>query len=251
MKVMYDSIIIMCDILRIDQQDLNNPALVKLIHTHPESHLYWTDDWSPEFYSRLAYEGLISTSYTHDDYTVLIPEMQRSYAVLDWDNLHYSRQVKKLLNRIDSGEYIFSVQNNVSNVIQGIQSYHKPCWLTVEYESIMHSLSQTMVNPSCLVFSVELKSREGLLVAGEIGYKTGSIYTSLSGFIDRKNGPAGCGNLQMVLLAEYLQNHRFLFWNLGHPEMEYKEALGARILERDQFLQRWKLGRDSDQALSF
>ena len=91
---------------------------------------------------------------------------------------------------------------------------------------------------------MELYSEAGELVAGEVGYTIGRTYTSLSGFSSRKKEHANTGTLQLVLLAGYLQAEGFLFWNLGHPSMEYKTRLGAEILPRRQFLNRWEEARD-------
>ena len=45
--------------------------------------------------------------------------------------------------------------------------------------------------------------------------------------------------LQMVLLALYLEKNNYSFWNLGHPYMQYKFDLGAKLYSRDDFLKRW------------
>ena len=50
---------------------------------------YITDDWSPEMYDALAFAGFISISVKDETGNCyLFPEMQFSYAVLDWDRLH-------------------------------------------------------------------------------------------------------------------------------------------------------------------
>jgi hypothetical protein len=43
----------------------------------------------------------------------------------------------------------------------------------------------------------------------------------------------------MVLLALYLENNNYSFWNLGHPYMQYKFDLGAISFSREEFLKRW------------
>lgn len=79
-------------------------------------------------------------------------------------------------------------------------------------------------------------SRTNRLIAGEVGYKTGDVYTSLSGFCLRDKNYNNFGNLQMVLLAKYLEKNNYAFWNLGHPYMDYKKKLGAKIYIREEFL---------------
>ncbi len=43
----------------------------------------------------------------------------------------------------------------------------------------------------------------------------------------------------MTLLDRYLQSNNYSFWNMGHPYMQYKSDLGAKVLKRDVFLKQW------------
>ena len=67
------------------------------------------------------------------------------------------------------------------------------------------------------------------------------MYTSLSGFSSKEKAYNNWGNLQLVLLAEYLEKNNYEFWNLGHPYMDYKIKLGAKIFTRIDFLEKWLL----------
>eukprot|EP00617_Octactis_speculum_P027099 CAMPEP_0185751192 /NCGR_PEP_ID=MMETSP1174-20130828/9952_1 /TAXON_ID=35687 /ORGANISM="Dictyocha speculum, Strain CCMP1381" /LENGTH=327 /DNA_ID=CAMNT_0028428055 /DNA_START=59 /DNA_END=1043 /DNA_ORIENTATION=+ len=75
-----------------------------------------------------------------------------------------------------------------------------------------------------------------VMVAGEIGYSIGRIYTSLSGFSSRAY--SGVGTDQLVILGRWLQHKGYAFWSLGHcysPEMDYKRQLGHRIYPLSAF----------------
>lgn len=233
----------MSEIYYISEEDLNNPDIVEHIQTSDTSHFYWSTDWSPGFYTRLAYEGLISITYKTDQGGwVLLPEMQRKYAVLDWKDLHISRHVKRLLPR--KNLYSFRINHNPEGLIKNIQNYHTECWLNDQYAAILKSLNSSALNSVCRVFTTELYDQTDCLVAGEVGYRIGNIYTSLSGFVLRDRKYSNWGIMQMVLLCRYLQAEGYCFWNLGHPYMEYKTRLGAKILNREEFLKRWKAERD-------
>ena len=84
------------------------------------------------------------------------------------------------------------------------------------------------------------------LVAGEIGYSIGSVYTSLSGFSTRGTVAAGSGHVQLVCLGKWLQLKGYSFWSMGHcysPAMDYKRQLGHRVYPRVDFLAKLKRHR--------
>lgn len=208
------------------------------IYTNLDSNFYISDDFSAEFYINQAFSGFISTSVKLQDKFYLVPEMQFEYAILDFENLHISKKIKKLLNKND---FTFTINTNLPLLIQNIQSHHKSNWLTNEYYEILKKLKEYKdPNIDFELLSIELWNKsKTILIAGEIGYKIGSIYTSLTGFCLKDKKYNNFGKLQMVLLAFHLKKNNFSFWNLGHPYMQYKFDLGAITYSRKAFLERW------------
>ena len=185
-----------------------------------------------------AISGFITTSINLENKFYLVPEIQFEYAILDFENLHISKKVKKLLNKND---FIFSINTNMKEVIKNIQTHHKSNWLTNEYYEILEKVKEYK-NPNIdfELLSIELWDKsKTILIAGEIGYKIGSVYTSLTGFCLKDKKYNNFGKLQMVLLSLYLEKNNFSFWNLGHPYMQYKFDLGAITYKREAFLKRW------------
>jgi len=199
---------------------------------------YWSDDWSEEFYIELAKAGFICTTYDTKDGLILLPELQYDYAVLDFKNLHISKNVKKL---IKENSYEFCINSRFNEVLEKFSTQHKYNWLKEEYVELLKNLyknNDTRVDFK--IISVELVSKESSeLIAGEVGYIIKNTYTSLSGFSSREKKYANYGTLQLILLAKYLENNNFEFWNFGHPHMEYKKRLGCKVYTRDEFLKRW------------
>ncbi len=204
-----------------------------------QNNYYWSDEWSESFYITLAKLGFISTSYDRPDGLILLPELQFEYAVLDFENLHISKKVRKLLKK---GEYIFSLNSRFDEVLENFEKHYKYNWIKGEYRELLKRLHEhNAEHENFQIISVELICPQThKLIAAEIGYIIGKTYTSLSGFTLREKKYANYGTLQLVLLAEYLQNKGFAFWNFGHPHMEYKKKLGCTIVSREEFLQRWQ-----------
>ena len=206
--------------------------------------LFWSTEWDPDFYVALAKAGFISISMRNPEYgVVLVPELQKAYAVLDWPNLHVSRSVQRLRRseQLSREDIELRVVGGGALVLDHLLAYHKTgTWLAEPYCDLLKTLP--FENGSGFALrGIELWSRkQEKLVAGELGYTIGRTYTSLSGFCTR---PARewrhFGTLQMIMLAERLRDFGYAFWNMGHPVQKYKRALGARIIAREEFLPRW------------
>jgi Leu/Phe-tRNA-protein transferase len=239
----------------ISPADLQEDSLREALYPNLERTFYWSNDWDPDFYIALARAGFISISYRDPEHnpehgTVLLPELQRRYAVLDWQNLHISSRIRKLTSsgRLEEEGIELRVLGNHERVLNRVLDYHGrgSTWLTEPYCELLGRLP-TGDQVDFALHGIELWSRKrDLLVAGEFGYTMGTTYTSLSGFCTRRDPRwRGFGTLQMVLLAERLKERGFAFWNMGHPEQAYKRALGAKLVERKTFLKRWLDARDA------
>ena len=220
----------------ISYEDVTSQSTLETVfYPNMFKNYYWSDDFSAKNYVALAKAGFIAVTEEYKGKELLIPEIQYKYALLDFENLHISKKVQKLLNQ---KTFTLEFSNELDEVFEAINSLHKDSWLTPKY---LNMLKETQKQKSSFkVQSVELRE-DGTLVAGEVGYIIGKTYTSLSGFSNREKRYRNYGTVQLVLLAKYLEENGFDFWNLGHPYMDYKLALGAKIYEREDFLKRWKV----------
>ena len=78
------------------------------------------------------------------------------------------------------------------------------------------------------------------LVAGEIGYTVGKVYTSLTGFSHRDASSAG--SVQLLATARVLDGNGFAMWDLGMG-MDYKLGMGARNVARPDFVKQLRKHR--------
>jgi len=209
-------------------------VLEKLIYPNMNKNYYWSDDFSAENYVALAKAGFISVTEKHQGEELLIPEIQYTYALLDFKDLHISKKVHKLLKQ---KKLSITFSSNLDEVYDGINRLHKNSWFTAQYLKMLKEVQD--LDGDVLVKSVELRE-DDKFIAGEIGYIIGKSYTSLSGFSSKEKRYRNYGTAQLVLLARYLEKLGCDFWNLGHPYMDYKLALGSKIYDREDFLRRWR-----------
>jgi len=203
-----------------------------------QENYYAYEYFSATMYIKLAKAGFISTTATlSNKKTYLLPEIQFEYAVLYFENLHISKKVKKLIQK---DNFVFEKNKNLNLVIEKINDFHKDSWINKEYKEMLLDISSNKQDNFELL-SFELYSKDySTLIAAEIGYTIGSVYTSLTGFSIRTKEYNNYGKLQLVLLGKYLQNNNYKFWNLGHACLQYKLDLGAIVLKRDVFLEQWQ-----------
>lgn len=230
----------MSKIYYITPQDIEDKeTLVNFIYANTTISYYYSDFFDEDFYIKLATAGFISVSHREDDIQYLIPEMQKEYAVMDFKDIHISKKVDKLLKKPHL--YTFSISNKIYDVVESIKKYHHDNWIEKDYLNLLYKLQEyNHNNIDFELLSCELRDKDtDILIAGEIGYKINSTYTSLSGFTNKEKKYNNYGKLQMTLLAKYLEENKFSFWNMGHPYMQYKIDLGAKILSREDFLMKW------------
>ena len=246
-------------VLLLSVDDLGDESLND-IYNDMFHYLYVSDNWSPSFYVLQAFHGFIAVSY-QDVY--ILPEIQREYCTLDWKDMKVTSSFKKKLRReLKCYDVKMTYNTATSAVIKGIQSSHSSdCWLKTRYANLCEYLSRqgsiSIGGSEFKLLSVELWRRKKTsdswkLVAGELGYAIGSVYTSLTGY-SIKTDSFSLGTLQLLLLGKSLEGCGFTFWNLGHPPrgslMKYKADLGGRIFSRLEFLKRWMSARIDHQAV--
>ena len=163
-------------------------------------HYYVTDDWSPEFYNILATAGFISVA--QGDY--LIPEIQTYYCILDFPLLHIPKKTKKIGRRyvlkdnkmpsrrqLQGSLYLRMYANrNSSLCIKRIQEYWGDSnWLSDRYFACLKASGLDIYTLELYLESIDEVNEKGeciscshSLIAGEVGYVIGGVYTSLTGF---------------------------------------------------------------------
>jgi len=221
----------------------------------------WSLSFAPLFIERLCYEGFLPICTEIAGGTglyVLLPKLHMRRCILEFANLHVGKSTRKR-----AGNFSLSVNTAFDRVVSGCIAQHGEDWLHPPMRSVLTTLfgraRARAVAPAAALgvaegagatpgggpphtamASFELWDASGELVAGEIGCVNGQCYTSFSGF--HSPAASGSGTVQLVLTARVLQRARFAFWDLGQ-EFEYKTQLGASVLGRAQFLERFRAAR--------
>jgi len=194
---------------------------------------YWSKEFSADYYIAQAKAGFIAVTDYFEEEELLLPEIQFSYTLLDFQDLHISKKVQRLIKR---KKLDLQIGEALDEIVDAIEMTHRNNWLTPKYLKMLKETKGKDKNFNIISAAIR---EEGKYVAGEIGYIIGRTYTSLSGFTLKEKCYNHYGTAQLVLLAKYLQKKKFAFWNLGQPYMAYKFALGAKVYERADFLKRW------------
>jgi len=195
------------------------------------------------------YEGFlpIASRSSYSQYW-LTPKLHRKRCVvLLASPKHVSRSIQKR-----GKKYKLVLNHDFDGVVAGCHNQHGISWLyapIVEgFKALFEAGAQGVeVQPGRTVrfISVELLDVvTNELVAGELGYTVGKVYTSLTGF----SGANGAGTVQLHALSRLLYLSGMELWDLG-MSMPYKMSLGASDEPRDVFLQHHYRWRDTDCRL--
>lgn len=189
----------------------------------------WSLCFDPAFVSRLFSQGFlpIATELYHeappnrtaDPLIVLLPKLHQHRCCLQLNEVRIIRSARK-----QARKYTFTVNRAFEQVVQGCHKQHGVSWLwppVVDAFRILHKK---------VIHSIELWE-EDTLVAGELGWSSGRVYTSLSGFYTK----SGSGSVQITALGGLMHQCGYELWDLG-MELPYKTDLGAKNLPREEFL---------------
>lgn len=140
----------------IDKNDIKEKNTLINIYSNTNVNYYLSDDFSKEFYILLAKTGFISTSIFIDNLFYLLPEIQFEYAILDFDNLHINKRVKKLINQ---NNFEFLINKDINKNLEKLNDYHKDNWLTNKYKDLIVNLYKNPDN-NFSILSIELYDKK-------------------------------------------------------------------------------------------
>ncbi|EDO06608.1 Leucyl/phenylalanyl-tRNA protein transferase family protein [Babesia bovis T2Bo] len=192
--------------------------------------------WSPyvegELMYRLASRGFITVAVSVEALDhhkrLLIPKMHTDRCYLRPLHIRMTKRGKNAAKHMR-----ITLDTVFNRVIKGIVRQHGENWMYPEMQrefNQMYYQKHRYEVEGTTLHSVEVwQGRE--LVAGEIGFITGGVYTSVTGF----HTVSSSGTFQMYSLAAILHFQGIDFWDLG-MDIPYKRSLGANVISRGAFI---------------
>jgi len=203
--------------------------------------------FSPKFISELMYSGFYITSdmlYKEipcpkniNKRLVYCPLINfwKIQTILFFNNLHISKSIKRVMKN-----YEFRINYDFKSVIKNINRYHGRLWISQPLKQTLFKLNKSNYKAKAVSFEVY---KDGILKAGEVGIRTGKIYTSCTGF----HNESSAGSVQIAYMLNYLKDNNFAFVNFGTDDSEknniYKRKFGATCIDRTEYVPLWRAGR--------
>ena len=228
----------------IDPRDNCDRVVDAMLETNYDGEFCIARDFDEDFIARLMEAGFLvmsmdlladeaeeNESEAQAPFFVLLPKLHLVRSLLLFPDLHIKKNIRPFLSR-----YELRIDTDFDLILDKCIKTHGSDWLTPPLAETLKTLKRRndlRVKP--VSFSVY---REGELKAGEVGVTIGRVYTSYSGYYEEDNA----GNVQMILMALWLEKMGFDFLDFGMP-LEYKNRLGARDLSPQRFVELFRAAR--------
>jgi leucyl/phenylalanyl-tRNA---protein transferase len=150
-------------------------------------------------------------------------------AIIEFCDLHIPKSLKRARNR---NEFTFTVDRAFERVINECsripRRHEKGTWITEDFIRVYTELYR-----ECMAHSVEAWSKDGELVGGVYGVDAGGVFCGESMFYKRPNA----SKLALLHLIDHLIS-RGSEWLDVQVMTPHIQALGAKEIERDEFLKK-------------
>eukprot|EP01104_Vermistella_antarctica_P014528 TRINITY_DN4586_c0_g1_i4.p1 TRINITY_DN4586_c0_g1~~TRINITY_DN4586_c0_g1_i4.p1 ORF type:complete len:351 (-),score=46.46 TRINITY_DN4586_c0_g1_i4:74-1126(-) len=255
--------------------DINVPIIARKYRTK----FFVSPTFDPDFVANVMYHGFLPTSelvssehvdvakvdvdlsnntFSHGTRRLLsrqhrsgvyacTPKLHTHRCLLVFDNLKVEKSLKRKCKR-----FKLTVDQQFDEVLNRCVEQHGENWLhppiRYAFRQLFHKVCPNGGNRpqhGVTLHSFELWQGDSL-VAGEVGYACGAVYSSLSGFSSPEASSAG--TIQCCSTARLLEKCGFSFWDLG-MELPYKVRMGATTVPRLEFLEMQNAAREISVAL--
>jgi len=242
----------------ISPEDDCNAIVDAMLETNYDMDYCIAESFDPGFIVKLMEAGFLVMSVNLSEeinkpFYVLLPKLHLVRSALFFENLHIKKSIKRRL-----GQYELKTDVEFEYILDRCVEKHGADWLTPPLVESLKKIKRGVGNrelgmgsgewgigskeqeikkdDSLILFKNVYPTsfavyRNGKLAAGEFGVVCGKVYTSYSGFYEEDNA----GTVQIILTTRYLQEHGYLFFDMGMP-LDYKTDLGSVDISPGDFV---------------
>ena len=163
---------------------------------------------------------------------IILPYTKRNRLAiqLNKDEIHIGKTIRKHIQKYES-RYEFRFDDDFTVIFDALEKYYREeihgfaQFAHYYFSSMNHNVNSPRAAAAALY-------KDGKLVAGEIGFIIGKVYSSYTGYHD--SGAPSSGTVQCIYLAQYLKKEGFVLIDYG-PTIyrwdNYKLNLGAKMIK--------------------
>ena len=231
--------------------------LAPLIGARNPHDFSWSTSFDADFIGALCYEGFLPMAerLAPKEYA-LMPKLHAERCVLPTADVHVRKSTRKRAREADArgSRFLLTADQRFDEVCAAIVAQHGENWfhppLVAAFREMRARGDGGVHGGRVTIHSFELWQEQPgggapILVAGEVGYRVGACYTSLSGFCKADSA----GTVQMASMVAVLAERGVRLWDLGMV-LPYKANMGAFSEPRLAFLKRLHGLRDDRQGRS-
>ena len=185
-------------------------------------------EFSTAMVSAICQVGCYPMANSEFERPLFLVKSHRQRCVLSLGEWRPSQKLKRYAKGLT-----VTVDHAFADCLKRIAEQHPDNWLVPELAAVFLALHHESEN-GISFHSVECW-KDGMLVAGDIGFVNGAVFSGVSRF----HSVDSSGSVLLACNAELLQREGFLCFDLGMPA-PYKEQMGARILGRFEFLDAYR-----------
>jgi leucyl/phenylalanyl-tRNA--protein transferase len=168
---------------------------------------------------------------------LFLVKMHHERCCLFFDNLYISKRTRRYAKGLT-----VTMDRNFDGVIAGIKKQHDQNWLIPELVTTFRELHHSPAH-GISFHSIECY-RGDTLVAGDIGFKQGSVFSGISRF----HTESSSGSVLLAATARILESSGFHFFDLG-MYAGYKKRAGASVVPRSDFFRLYKRAAANESSL--
>jgi len=195
----------------------------------------WGISFRPDFVGELMYNGFLTMcdrvggKHEPNSGCILLPKLHVKRCLLSLNEIHIGKSTRRKAKKFQ-----LSLDRAFNEVCAGIVRQHGENWF---YPPLVETFRKMNKRGRIGTFGGRVKMHsfelwhEEKLVAGEVGYLCGAVYTALSGFSDMDSA----GSVQMAGTGSFLSIMGVKLWDLGMG-LPYKFSMGAKLVPRLEFL---------------